>query len=107
MAKERKRNANVKIIPLGGVGEIAKNMYIVEVDDEMFMLDAGLMFPENEMYGVDVVIPDITYVKENIDRLKAIFISHGHADSIGALPYILEDIDVPIYASKLTIALIK
>lgn len=107
LAKEKKRDSNVKIIPLGGVGEIAKNMYIIEVDDEMYMLDAGLMFPENEMYGVDVVIPDITYVRENKDRLKAIFISHGHADSIGALPYIIDELDAPIYASKLTIALIK
>lgn len=74
----KKKNKDIRIIPLGGVGEIAKNMYIVEVDDEMFMLDAGLMFPEDEMLGVDIVIPDIQYVIENKDKLKGIFLSHGH-----------------------------
>ena len=107
MAEKKEETPKIKIIPLGGVGEVAKNMYIVEVEDEMFMLDAGLMFPEDEMLGVDVVIPDITYVKENKDRLKGIFISHGHEDSIGALPYIIEELNAPVYASKLTIGLIK
>ena len=74
----KKKNKDIRIIPLGGVGEIAKNMYIVEVDDEMFMLDAGLMFPEDEMLGVDIVIPDIQYVIENKERLKGIFLTHGH-----------------------------
>lgn len=97
----------MRIIPLGGVGEIAKNMYIVEVDDEMFMLDAGLMFPEDEMLGIDVVIPDIQYVLENKDKLKGIFLSHGHEDAIGALRYILPKLDVPIYGSRLTLALVK
>jgi len=77
----KKKNKNIRIIPLGGVGEIAKNMYIVEVDDEMFMLDAGLMFPEDEMLGVDIVIPDIQYVIENKDRLKGIFLTHGHVNN--------------------------
>ena len=81
-------------------------MYIVEVDDEMFMLD-GLMFPEDEMLGVDIVIPDIQYVIENKDKLKGIFLSHGHEHAIGAVSYILEQIDAPVYGSKLTIALIK
>ncbi|CAM2745471.1 ribonuclease J [Salinicoccus roseus] len=104
---EAKKEAKVKIIPLGGVGEIAKNMYVVEVDDEMFILDAGLMFPEDEMLGVDIVIPDITYVQENKQKLKGIFLSHGHEDSIGAIPYIIESLNVPIYGSKLTLALVK
>ena len=73
MSLIKKNNNNIRIIPLGGVGEIAKNMYIVEVDDEMFMLDAGLMFPEDEMLGVDIVIPDIQYVIENKEKLKGIF----------------------------------
>ncbi|WP_323702536.1 ribonuclease J2 [Mammaliicoccus sp. Dog046] len=107
MSLIKKKNDKVRIIPLGGVGEIAKNMYIVEVDEEMFMLDAGLMFPEDEMLGVDVVIPDIQYVIENKDKLKGIFLSHGHEDSIGAVSYILEKIDAPIYGSRLTIALVK
>lgn len=107
MKSTRKKDVDLKIIPLGGVGEIAKNMYVISVDNEMFILDAGLMFPEDEMLGIDVVIPDITYIKENKDKLKGIFLSHGHEDSIGALPYIIQDLDVPIYASRLTIALVK
>lgn len=103
----KKENQHIKMIPLGGVGEIAKNMYIIEVDDEMFMLDAGLMFPEDEMLGIDVVIPDINYVLENKDKLKGIFLSHGHQDAIGALKYIIEQLDAPIYGSRLTIALVK
>lgn len=100
-------DVDLKIIPLGGVGEIAKNMYVVNIDEEMFILDAGLMFPEDEMLGIDIVIPDITYVKENKSKLKGIFLSHGHEDSIGAIPYLVKELDVPIYASKLTIALVK
>ncbi|TDM34587.1 ribonuclease J2 [Macrococcoides canis] len=103
----KKENEHIKMTPLGGVGEIAKNMYIVEVDDEMFMLDAGLMFPEDEMLGIDVVIPDINYVIENKAKLKGIFLSHGHVDAIGALKYIMNQIDAPIYGSRLTIALVK
>lgn len=107
MSLIKKKNDKIRIIPLGGVGEIAKNMYIVEVDEEMFMLDAGLMFPEDEMLGVDVVIPDIQYVIEKKDKLKGIFLSHGHEDSIGAVSYILEKLDAPVYGSRLTIALVK
>lgn len=107
MNASKKEKANIQIIPLGGVGEIAKNMYIVEVDEEMFILDAGLMFPEDEMLGVDIVIPDISYVRENKHRLKGIFLSHGHEDSIGAIPYIIGELNVPIYGSKLTLALVK
>ncbi len=103
----KKKNKNIRIIPLGGVGEIAKNMYIVEVDDEMFMLDAGLMFPEDEMLGVDIVIPDIQYVLENKHKLKGIFLTHGHEHAIGAASYILEQVDAPVYGSKLTIELVK
>ena len=95
-----KKNKDIRIIPLGGVGEIAKNMYIVEVDDEM--LDAGLMFPDE-----DIVIPDIQYVIENKERLKGIFLTHGHEHAIGAVSYVLEQIDAPVYGSKLTIALVK
>ncbi|MCG2094873.1 ribonuclease J [Staphylococcus epidermidis] len=107
MSLIKKKNKDIRIIPLGGVGEIAKNMYIVEVDDEMFMLDAGLMFPEDEMLGVDIVIPDIQYVIENKERLKGIFLTHGHEHAIGAVIYVLEQIDAPVYGSKLTIALVK
>ncbi len=103
----KKKNKNIRIIPLGGVGEIAKNMYIVEVDDEMFMLDAGLKFPEDEMLGIDIVIPDIQYVIENKHKLKGIFLTHGHEHAIGAVSYVLEQVEAPVYGSKLTIALIK
>ena len=92
---------------LGGVGEFGKNMYIAEVDEDIFVLDAGLMIPENEMLGIDIVIPDITYLTQNKERVQGIFLTHGHEDHIGALPYILREINVPIYGTKLTIALAK
>ncbi|MGR3741914.1 ribonuclease J [Companilactobacillus sp. DQM5] len=98
---------NIKIILLGGVRENGKNMYAVEVGDEIFILDAGLKYPDNELLGIDVVVPDLTYIKENIDRIVGIFLTHGHADAIGALPYIVSDYDIPVFGSKLTIALAK
>ncbi|MFP5111301.1 ribonuclease J [Bacillaceae bacterium C204] len=101
----KKINNSIKIITLGGVGEIGKNMYLVEVDKDIFIIDAGLMFPEEEMLGIDIVIPDITYLKENKERVKAIFLTHGHEDHIGALSYVLRQIDVPVYGTKLTLAL--
>ncbi|WP_026566485.1 ribonuclease J [Bacillus sp. UNC41MFS5] len=100
-----KINNSIKLITLGGVGEIGKNMYLVEVDKDIFIIDAGLMFPEEEMLGIDIVIPDITYLKENKERVKAIFLTHGHEDHIGALSYVLRHIDVPVYGTKLTLAL--
>ncbi|MGG3466688.1 ribonuclease J [Neobacillus pocheonensis] len=101
----KKINNSIKFITLGGIGEIGKNMYLVEVDKDIFIIDAGLMFPEEEMLGIDMVIPDITYLKENKDRVKAIFLTHGHEDHIGALSYVLRQIDVPVYGTKLTLAL--
>ncbi len=101
------KNESIKIIPLGGVGEMGKNMYITEVDGDIFVVDVGLMFPEDEMLGIDVVIPDFTYLVSNSDRVKAIFLTHGHEDHIGALSYILRKINVPVYGTKLTIALAK
>jgi ribonuclease J len=99
--------SQIKIMPLGGVRENGKNMYAVEVDDEIFILDCGLMYPENELLGIDVVIPDFTYLIENADRIAGIFLTHGHADAIGALPYFLSQKQVPVYGSELTIALAK
>jgi ribonuclease J len=101
----KKINNSIKLITLGGIGEIGKNMYLVEVDKDIIIIDAGLMFPEEEMLGIDIVIPDITYLKENKDRVKAIFLTHGHEDHIGALSYVLRHIDVPVYGTKLTLAL--
>ncbi len=92
---------------LGGVGEFGKNMYLVEVDEDIFVLDAGLMIPENEMLGIDIVIPDITYLIQNQERVQGIFLTHGHEDHIGALSYILSEIDVPVYGTRLTLELAK
>ncbi|MFJ5622058.1 ribonuclease J [Peribacillus loiseleuriae] len=97
----------IRVIPLGGQGELGKSMYIVEVNQDMFLLDAGLMFPEEEMLGIDAVIPDISYVVENKERVKAIFLSHGHDDHIGALSYVLKYIKAPVYGTRLTLALAK
>lgn len=102
-----RKNKSIKIIALGGIGEVGKNMYLAEVDEDIFVLDAGLMFPENEMLGIDIVIPDITYLSENKYRVKGIFLTHGHEDHIGALSYVLRQIDVPVYGTKLTLALAK
>ncbi|MEH7073574.1 ribonuclease J [Neobacillus drentensis] len=101
----KKINQSIKLITLGGIGEIGKNMYLVEVDKDIFIIDAGLMFPEEEMLGIDIVIPDLTYLKENKDRVKAIFLTHGHEDHIGALSYVLREIEAPVYGTKLTLAL--
>ncbi|GAP00563.1 ribonuclease J [Fructobacillus ficulneus] len=98
---------NLNIIPFGGVRENGKNMYAVEVNDEIFILDAGLKYPETEQLGIDVVIPDFEYLLKNQDRIAGIFLTHGHADSIGALPYLLQQLQVPIFGSELTVALAK
>ena len=103
----KKKNELIRIIPLGGVGEIGKAMYVVEIDEELFVVDSGLMFPEDEMLGIDIVIPDITYLEENKERVKGIFLTHGHEDAIGSIAYVLQKIKAPVYGSKLTIALAK
>ncbi len=92
---------------LGGVGEFGKNMYLVEVDGDIFVLDAGFMIPENEMLGIDIVIPDITYLIQNKERVRGIFLTHGHEDHIGALSYVLKELNVPVYGTKLTLAIAK
>lgn len=95
----------IKLIALGGVGEIGKNMYLVEINEDIFIVDAGLMFPEDEMLGIDIVIPEITYLQNNKERVKAILLTHGHEDHIGALSYVLKSISVPVYGTRLTVAL--
>ncbi|GBG04703.1 ribonuclease J [Lactobacillus rodentium] len=98
---------NIKIMMLGGVRENGKNMYAVQVDDEIFIMDAGLKYPDSSMLGIDVVIPDLDFFREYGDRIAGIFLTHGHDDAIGALPYILRDHDIPVFGSKLTVELAK
>ena len=97
---------SVKVIPLGGLEQIGMNITAIECDDSIVVVDCGLSFPEEEMLGIDLVIPDVTYLKENIDKVKGFVITHGHEDHIGAIPYVIKDVNVPIYATKLTMGLI-
>ena len=103
---ENNNHSKLKIIPLGGLEQIGMNITAFEYEDSIIVVDCGLSFPEDDMYGIDLVIPDITYLKENIDKVKGFFITHGHEDHIGAIPYVLREINVPIYATKLTMGII-
>ena len=104
---KQNKNQKVKITFLGGVGEIGKNMTAIEYGDEMIIIDAGLSFPGDDMPGIDVVVPDITYLVENKDKVKAIILTHGHEDHIGGIPFLLSDVNVPIYGSRLTLGLVE
>ena len=99
--------ANIKLLALGGLGENGKNMYIVEINNRIFILDAGLKYPDIDMYGVDAVVPDLTYLIENKDRIEGIFISHGHEDNIGAIPYMLRNLPMRVYGTHFSISLIE
>ena len=98
---------SVKVIPLGGLEQIGMNITAIEYDDSIVVVDCGLSFPEEEMLGIDLIIPDVTYLKENIDKVKAFVITHGHEDHIGAIPYVLKEVNLPIYATRLTMGLIE
>ena len=103
---KKNHNGKLKIIPLGGLEQIGMNITAFEYEDSIVVVDCGLSFPENDMLGIDLVIPDVTYLKDNIEKVKGFVITHGHEDHIGALPYVLKEINVPIYATKLTVGLI-
>lgn len=107
MKKETNTNSKLKIIPLGGLEQIGMNITAFEYEDSIIVVDCGLSFPEDDMLGIDLVIPDVTYLKNNIDRVKGFFITHGHEDHIGAIPYVLKEVNVPIYATKLTNGIIE
>lgn len=104
---KRTDNKSVKIIPLGGLEQIGMNITVIEYENDIIVIDCGLSFPEDEMLGIDLVIPDVTYLKENIEKVRGFIITHGHEDHIGALPYVLKEVNAPVYATKLTSAIIE
>src|SRR5690554_1957713 len=102
-----KQKEKVKIIPLGGLGEVGKNMTVFEYKNEIIVVDSGMGFPSDEMYGIDLVIPDLSYLIKHKNKVKGIVLTHGHEDHIGALPFLLKEINVPVYATRLTLGLVE
>ena len=103
----KNEKAKVKIIPLGGINEIGKNITVIEYKNDMIVIDCGLRFPDEDMFGIDIVIPDISYLLKNKDKIRGIFLTHGHEDHIGALPYVLKQLNVPVYGTKLTLGIVE
>ena len=99
--------SKLKIIPLGGLGEIGKNMTAYEFGGDIIVVDCGMGFPDEDMYGVDIVLPDVTYLKANAEKIRGLILTHGHEDHIGAVPYVLKELDIPIYTTPLTAALVE
>lgn len=103
----KNERAKIKIIPLGGINEIGKNITAIEYKEDIIIIDCGLKFPDDDMFGIDIVIPDISYLLKNSEKIKGIFLTHGHEDHIGALPYVLKQLNVPVYGTKLTIGIVE
>ena len=103
---EKRKKGKLRIIPLGGLEQIGMNITAFEYEDSIVVVDCGLAFPEDDMLGIDLVIPDVTYLKDNASKVKGFVITHGHEDHIGALPYVLKEINIPIYTTKLTMGII-
>ena len=97
----------LQVVPLGGLGEFGMNMTAIRYGNDMIVVDSGMMFPEPELLGVDLVMPDISFLKENQEQVRALILTHGHEDHIGAVPYFLSDIDVPVYGTAFTLALVE
>jgi ribonuclease J len=102
----KKDDQSLKLIPLGGLNEVGKNLTAFEYKNDIMIVDCGLSFPDDEMFGIDIVIPDFTYILRNREKVKGMILTHGHEDHIGSIPYLLKELDVPIYGTKLTLGLV-
>ncbi len=100
------KKKKMKIIPLGGLGEIGKNMMVFEYNGRLLVIDAGLMFPKDELLGIDLILPDFSFLRERADQVEAVLLTHGHEDHVGALPFLLREINVPVYGTRLTLGLV-
>lgn len=103
----KKKLGKLKVMMLGGLNEIGKNLAVIEYENDIIMIDCGLGFPDEDMLGVDLVIPDTTYLEKNADRIRGLFLTHGHEDHIGAIPYVLRKLDIPVYGTRLTLGIIE